>query len=92
MSDVSYTGIPALDEFLEETGYMAGYTARMEAKMEAQMEAKVEARAEAIGEARGEERVIDIAKNLVNLGLPVETVVSVTGLGIDKVMEIAKNN
>jgi len=72
MSDVSYTGItgiPALDEFLEETGYIAQYEARREAKVE-------------------ERKAIDIAKNLVSLGLPLETVVSATGLGIDKVEEM----
>ena len=88
MSDVCYTGIPALDELLEEVGYMDGYTARMEAKIEAKMEAAMEAKIEAKMEARGEERVLDIARNLVNLGLPLETVVSATGLGIDKVKEM----
>ena len=40
-------------------------------------------------EARGEERkALDIAKNLVSLGVPLETVVSVTKLEPEKVKEL----
>jgi len=48
--------------------------------------AKWEARGKAIGEARGEERkALAIAQNMVNLGLPAETVISATGLEPEKV-------
>ena len=46
----------------------------------------INARAEARGEARGREReAITIAQNMVNLGIPFETVVSATKLDPDKV-------
>jgi hypothetical protein len=48
--------------------------------------AKWEARGEAKGEARGEERkALAIARNMVNLGFPAETVVSATQLDPEKV-------
>ena len=41
---------------------------------------------EAMGEARGEERkALDIAQNMINLGLPLETVISATKLDPEKV-------
>ena len=45
---------------------------------------------EARGEARGEERKsFDIARNLIKLGLPLETVVSATGLDVERVQSLA---
>ena len=43
-------------------------------------------------EARGEERkAVDIAQNMVNLGLPLETVISATMLEPEKVKALYKN-
>jgi len=48
--------------------------------------ARAEARGEARGKAKGEERkALDIAENMVKLGLPLETVVSCTMLDPEKV-------
>ena len=59
-----------VEELLEETGW----TAKLEAKFEAR------------GEARGEERkAINIAQNMINLGLPLETIISATRLESEKV-------
>ena len=53
--------------------------------------AKWEARGEARGEERGEaSKALDIAKNLVKLGLPAETIISATQLEPEKVMELYK--
>ena len=53
---------------------------------------KWEAKGEAIGEARGEERkAIDVAKNMINLGLPFETIISATMLEPEKVKELYQN-
>ena len=54
--------------------------------------ARVEARGVAIGEAKGKERkALDIAKNLVSMGFPLETVVSATNLKPEKVRPLYKN-
>ena len=43
-------------------------------------------------EARGEERkALDIAENMVNLGIPLETVVAATKLDPEKVKALYKN-
>jgi len=48
--------------------------------------AKWEARGEAIGEARGEERkALEIARSMLEMGIPLETVVTATGLAPEKV-------
>jgi len=50
---------------------------------------KVAEKWKAIGETVGEERkAFDIARNLISLGLPPETVVSATGLDLDKVQSL----
>ena len=47
------------------------------------------ARWEVRGEARGEERkALAIAQNMVNLGLPLETIVSATSLDPEKVKKL----
>ena len=51
---------------------------------------RVEARSRAEGEAKGqaegaERKALDIAENMVNLGLPLETVVAATKLDPEKV-------
>jgi len=98
MSDVKYE-LPALREIFDELDWTAEIKAEAEARGKALGEARGEALGEARGEARGvlmgeirgeERKAIGIAKNLVNLGLPLETVVSVTGLGIEKVKEICR--
>ena len=54
--------------------------------------AEWEAQGEARGEARGEERkAFNIAKNLVNLGLPFDAIVSSTGLEAEKVKTMYQN-
>jgi len=66
----------SLEDVLIETGVMA----------------RAEARAEARGEARGEERAaFNIAENMVNLGLPLETVVAATKLDPEKVKALYNN-
>ena len=49
----------------------------------------IKARVEARAEARGKENeAINIARNLINLGIPYETVVSATELDPEKVMAL----
>jgi len=70
MSDAAIT----LEQVFEEAGWIAKW------------EARGEARGEAKGEAKGEElRAIKIAKNMINQGLPFETIVSSTQLEPEKV-------
>jgi hypothetical protein len=68
-------GVPlAIERALDEVGW----TARCEARGEAMGEAR--------GEARGEEqKAVKIARNMVALGLPFETIVSATQLDSEKV-------
>ena len=50
-----------------------------------------EAIGEARGEARGEERkAIEVAKNFLELGIPIETVASATGLDIEKLKTLVR--
>ena len=50
------------------------------------------ARAEARGRTEGEERkALDIAQNMINLGLPMETVISATRLDPEKLKELHKD-
>jgi len=70
MSDTQLT----LDEIFEEAGLVA--------KWEARGEAKGEARGMAIGK---EQTAIEVARNMINLGLPFETIVSATKLDPEKV-------
>ena len=73
----------SLDDVFERTG--------LAAKWEARAEARGEAKGEARGEIRGEERkAIDIAKNMIKMGLPKETIVTATGLKQKKVKELFK--
>ena len=62
-----------LEQVLERNGFIARWEARGEAK------------GIAIGEAKGKENVLRIAQNLIDLGLPFETIVSVTQLESEKV-------
>ena len=65
-----------IDEVFERTGLAARW----------------EARGEARGEARAKEtEALAIARNMINLGLPTETIVSATKLDIEKVMGLYKN-
>ena len=65
-----------MEEILEEVG----------------LTAKWEARGEAKGIVKGEERkAIDVAQNMINLGLPLETVVSATRLDPEKVEALYQN-
>jgi predicted transposase YdaD len=62
-----------IEQVLEEAGWIARWEARGEAK----------------GEARGkEQKKWEIAKNMVTLGLPFETIVSATQLEPEKVKEL----
>ena len=85
---------PSLEEIFEMVGLKAKAEAQGEARGQAIGEARGEARGQAIGEARGEtrgeargaeSRGLEIAKNMVNMGLPMETVVSATKLDLEKV-------
>ena len=63
-----------LEQALEETGWLARY------------EAKCESRGVDKGEVRGRtEGALAIAQNMVNLGLPLETIVSATQLKPEQV-------
>ena len=71
------TAAKSLDEVFERTG------------MAARWEARAEARGVTIGEARGEQRkAIDVAKNMIDLGYPLEAIASVTKLDPEKVKEL----
>jgi predicted transposase YdaD len=67
-----------IEQVLENVG--------LTAKWEARGKAEGEARGKAEGRAEGEEhKAFSIAQNMVNLGLPLETVVSATQLEPEKV-------
>ena len=74
----------SLEDVLERTGVVA----RWEAKWEAKNEIKYEEKAEEKAEKKAEERVLTVAKNLFNLGLSFEAVVSATMLDPEKVKAI----
>jgi hypothetical protein len=64
-----------LEQVLERTGLIAKWEARLKARAKAEGEAR---------EAMAEERVKrEVAGKLINIGLPLEQVVQVTGLGIE---------
>ena len=63
----------SLDEVFERTGLAAKW------------EARGKAQGLAIGEAKSEERAIKVAQNMINLGLPLETVASATELDPERV-------
>jgi hypothetical protein len=72
-----------IEKVFEEVGWTS--------KWEARGRAEGEARGEARGRAEGEERkAFAIAQNLVNLGIPIETVVSATQLDPEKVKSLKK--
>ena len=82
MSDATLT----IEQVLEEVGWIAKWEARGEAKGEARGIAMGEARGEVRGEARGEAKNKErIAQNMINMGLPFETIVSATQLEPEKV-------
>ena len=74
-----------LDEIFENVGFRAKWETRAEARGEARGEAKGEARGVALGK---EKEANAIAKNMIGLGLPFETVVSATKLDPEKVREL----
>jgi len=78
-SALSGVSAKSLDEVFERTGLAAKW------------EAKGKALGLAIGEAKGDERAIKVAKNLINLGLPLETVASATELDPEKVKALYQN-
>ena len=72
------TALPTLDEVLEEVGLTAIWEARGEAKGEI--------RGVAIGQAKGEERkALEIVRNMLNSGFPVEQAAALSGLDVEKV-------
>ncbi|MCL2600351.1 MAG: hypothetical protein FWD88_04130 [Treponema sp.] len=73
------------ESVLEEAGLIAKWEARGKAIGEASGEARGKAIGEAQGEARGEAKVLDIARNLLEMGLSLEAVVSATKLDAEKV-------
>ena len=84
-----------VEKVLEEVGWIAKWEARGRAEGEAQGRAEGEAQGRAEGEAQGraegeEHKALAIAQNLVNLGLPLETVISATGLDPEKVKVLYK--
>ena len=75
--------IAYLDKTLTEMGVAAWYEARGEARGVVKGEAR--------GVVKGEERkAFDIAKNMVKLGLPLETVVSATSVDPKKIKAMYK--
>ena len=75
---MSRTALPTLDEVLEEVGLTAIWEARGEARGEAIGEAR--------GEAKGEERkALEIARNMLNSGFPVEQAAALSGLDVEKI-------
>jgi hypothetical protein len=81
MNDVPLEIAQALEE--------AGWTARWEARGESRGVAKGRAEGEARGRTEG---ALAIAQNMVNLGLPLETVVSATQLKPEQVQTMYRNN
>jgi len=71
-----------LEQVLEETGWLARWEARGESRGVAR--GRAEGRTEGRSEGRTE-GALAIAQNLVNLGLPLETVVSATQLKPEQV-------
>ena len=73
-----------LEQVLEESGLKATWEAKNEARIEAEVEARVEAKVE-------ERKAIQVAQNMINLGLPFETIVSATSLDPEKVKTLYQN-
>ena len=70
------------ESVLEELGLIAKWEARGEAIGEARGEAIGKARGEAIG---GERKALEIARSMLEMGIPPETVAAATGLAPGKV-------
>jgi predicted transposase YdaD len=82
MSDVPLE----IAQIFEETGWAARWEARGESRGIAKGRAEGESRGVARGRTEGRtEGALAIAQNLVNLGLPLETVVSATQLKPEQV-------
>ena len=64
------------ESVLEELGLIAKWEARGEARADARIQA---------AEAKAEARALDIARNMLGMGIPFDTVVSATGLDPEKV-------
>jgi hypothetical protein len=84
-----------IEQVFEDVGWTAKWEARGRAEGEARGRTEGEARGRTEGEARGrtegeEQKAISIAQNMVNLGFPIETVVSATQLNIEKVRPLYK--
>jgi hypothetical protein len=92
-----------LEQVFEDVGWIAKWEARGEARGEIQGEARGvalgEARGKALGEAQGEARgkalgeekkAIEVAGNLLKMGLPVEKVVEATKLGLETVKSLTR--
>jgi predicted transposase/invertase (TIGR01784 family) len=74
---------------LEEAYNMSNSTVTLEEVLE---RTGITARAEARGEVKGkEEAKLEVAKKLLNKGLPVEDIAEVTGLGLGAITELASN-
>jgi hypothetical protein len=78
-----------IEQVFEEVGWIAKWEAKGEARGKAEGEARGKAEGEAKGKAEGErQKALKIAKNMVALGLPFETIVSATQLEPEKVKEL----
>jgi len=78
--------VMTFEDVLEEAGLIAKWEARGETRGEARGEARGKAEGEARGKIEGRERTtLEIAGNLIALGLPVETIVSATKLDAETV-------
>ena len=79
----------SLDDVLIKIGLAAKWEAEGEAKGMAIGEARGEAKGVAIGETN---KALDIAQNMINLGLPLETIVSATMLDPETVRTLFSEN
>jgi len=78
--------VMTFEDVLEEAGLIAKWEARGETRGEARGKAEGEARGKIEGKIEGRERTtLEIAGNLIALGLPVETIVSATKLDAETV-------
>ncbi|MCL2832672.1 MAG: hypothetical protein FWD78_05845 [Treponema sp.] len=90
---ISRANYPAIEEAVKMSSTPKSFDEVLErAGLVAKWEARGEAKGEARGEAKGEERkAIKVAKNLINLGIPLETVASATELDLEKVKTLYQN-
>ncbi|MCL2832675.1 MAG: hypothetical protein FWD78_05860 [Treponema sp.] len=90
---ISRANYPAIEEAVKMSNTPKSFDEVLErAGLTAKWEARGEAKGEARGEARGEERnAIKVAKNMINLGLPLETVATATELDMERVKALYQN-